>query len=46
MYPNKEYWTGRQVAEYERKQRLLVPRKDEMLQTLVDLIPFDREMGE
>jgi tRNA (cmo5U34)-methyltransferase len=40
MHPNKDYWTGQQVTDYERKQRLLVPRKDELLETIVDLIPF------
>jgi trans-aconitate methyltransferase len=43
MHPNKDYWTGREVTEYERKQRLLVPRKDEMLEVIVDLVPFGEE---
>ena len=39
--PNKDYWTHSQVTGYERKQRLLVPRKGELLETIVDLIPFE-----
>jgi len=39
--PNKDYWTSSQVTGYERKQRLLVPRKSELLDTIVDLVPFD-----
>ena len=38
--PSKHYWTGSQVSGYERKQCLLFPRKDELLDTIVDLIPF------
>ena len=41
--PNIDYWTGDQVAGYERKQRLLVPRKDELLDTIVDPVPFDEK---
>jgi cyclopropane fatty-acyl-phospholipid synthase-like methyltransferase len=41
--PNKDYWTGDEVTAYERKQRLLVPRKDEILDTIVDLLPFDEQ---
>jgi tRNA (cmo5U34)-methyltransferase len=41
--PNKEYWKGKEVSDYERKQRLLVPRKDEILDTIVDFIPFDED---
>lgn len=41
MRGNPDYWTGQEVTGYERKQRLLVPRKDEMLDTIVDLMPFD-----
>lgn len=37
------YWTGQEVTGYERKQRLLVPRKDEMLDTIVALMPFGLE---
>jgi hypothetical protein len=33
------YWSGKEVTDYERKQRLLVPRKDEMLDAIVDLVP-------
>jgi proline iminopeptidase len=40
--PNIDYWAGREVTGYERKQRLLVPRKDEILDTIVDLIPKER----
>ena len=29
--PKKEYWQGKEVTDYERKQRLLVPRKNEIL---------------
>ena len=39
--PNKDYWQGNEVTGYERKQRLLVPRKDELLDTIVENIPFD-----
>ena len=39
--PNKEYWTGSEITNYERKQRLLAPRKDEILDTIADLVPFD-----
>jgi len=38
---NKGYWKGQEVADYERKQRLLVPRKDEILDAVIDFIPFD-----
>jgi tRNA (cmo5U34)-methyltransferase len=41
--PNVDYWAGREVTAYERKQRLLVPRKDEILETVVDLIPFPED---
>ena len=41
--PNKEYWRGEEVISYERKQRLLVPRKDEILDAVVDFIPFDKQ---
>ena len=41
--PNKDYWTGNEVTIYERKQRLLAPRKDEVLDTIVDLVPFDEQ---
>ena len=41
--PNREYWQGKEVTDYERKQRLLVPRKDEILDTIVDFIPFDED---
>ncbi len=41
--PNKQYWQGEVVADYGRKQRLIVPRKDEILDTIVDLIPFDKD---
>ena len=41
--PNKEYWRDEQAAGYERKQRLLAPRKDELLDTIVDFIPFDSD---
>jgi tRNA (cmo5U34)-methyltransferase len=40
MPGNTGYWTGHQVTDYERRQRLLVPRKDEMLDTIVALMPF------
>jgi cyclopropane fatty-acyl-phospholipid synthase-like methyltransferase len=40
MQPNKDYWTGQQVTDYPRKQSLLVPRKDELLEAIVDLFPF------
>lgn len=43
--PNKEYWQGREVTDYERKQRLLVPRKDEILDTIADFIPFDEDQN-
>ena len=43
MRGNPDYWTGQQVSDYERKQRLLVPRKDEMLDTIVALMPFESE---
>ena len=39
--PNKEYWRDEQVADYERKQRLLAPRKDELLNSIVEFIPFN-----
>jgi hypothetical protein len=41
--PNKDYWTGDEVNAYERKQRLLAPRKDEVLDTIVDLVHFDEQ---
>ena len=41
--PNKDYWKDRQVSDYDRKQRLLVPRKDELLDTVVDFLPFEEE---
>jgi len=41
--PNKDYWKDEQVTGYERKQRLLVPRKDEILDTIIDFIPFDED---
>lgn len=43
--PNVAYWQGREVSGYERKQRLLVPRKDELLDTVVDCIPFEGDQG-
>jgi tRNA (cmo5U34)-methyltransferase len=43
MQGNPDYWTGQEVTGYERKQRLLVPRKDEMLETIVALMPFDTQ---
>lgn len=36
-----DYWRGGQVRGYDRKQRLLVPKKDEMLDVVVDFIPFE-----
>jgi hypothetical protein len=33
--PNKRYWTGSQVTGYERK--------DELLDTIVALIPLDKD---
>ena len=41
--PNKEFWQGEEVSGYERKQRLVVPRKDEILDTIVDFIPYDED---
>jgi len=38
--PNKAYWRDGEVTGYERKQRLLVPRKDEILETVVEFLPF------
>lgn len=41
--PNKEFWQGEEVSGYDRKQRLVVPRKDEILDTIVDFIPYDED---
>lgn len=38
---NTEYWRRREeVARYERKHRLLVPRKQEALRTVVSALPY------
>ncbi len=38
-----EFWRGVEVAEYERKQRLLVMRKEEALRTAAEVLPFPRK---
>jgi len=43
--PNKDYWKDGQVTGYERKQRLLVPGKDELLDVVVDSITLDEAQG-
>lgn len=43
--PSKEYWRGRPVSDYERRQRLRVPRKKEILETITDFMPFDGAAG-
>ncbi|MCX6013377.1 MAG: class I SAM-dependent methyltransferase [Chloroflexi bacterium] len=40
LVPNTEYWMDKRVSDYDRRQRLLAPRKDEMLDTLIDFLPF------
>lgn len=37
---NPAFWRGREVTEYERKQRLLVMGKREALRVAVDVLPF------
>jgi tRNA (cmo5U34)-methyltransferase len=41
--PNKDYWQGSQVTDYERQQYLIVPRKAECLDTIVDFCPFGED---
>jgi hypothetical protein len=41
--PNKDYWHGCQVTDYERRQYLIIPRKDECLDTIVDFCPFGED---
>lgn len=43
IQPNKDYWQGCQVTDYERRQYLIVPRKDECLDTIVDFCPFGED---
>lgn len=43
VQPNKDYWQGCQVTDYERRQYLIVPRKDECLDTIVDFCPFGED---
>lgn len=38
--PNKDYWKQEKAIDYDRKQGVLIPRKDELLDTIVDFIPF------
>lgn len=39
--PESGFWQGREVDGYDRKQRLLIPKKDEILDTIIDFVPFD-----
>lgn len=45
MNDSKGYWTGEQVKGYNRKQQLLVPKKTEMLETMVQVLPFPQDMA-
>ncbi|RZB38264.1 MAG: hypothetical protein SRB2_00012 [Desulfobacteraceae bacterium Eth-SRB2] len=38
--PNKDYRKQEKAIDYDRKQGVLIPRKDELLDTIVDFIPF------
>jgi cyclopropane fatty-acyl-phospholipid synthase-like methyltransferase len=38
--PNKDYWRREKTIDYDRRQDVLIPRKDELLDTIVDFIPF------
>ena len=43
MKKSQEYWKGNQVEIYEHKQRLVVPKKDEMLDIIVKLFPYSSD---
>jgi len=43
MEKSEEYWKGDQVEIYEHKQRLVVPKKDEMLDIIVKLFPYSSD---
>lgn len=42
-FSRKDYWQGCQVTDYERRQYLIVPRKDECLDMIVDFCPFGED---